>query len=107
MEARMDLPFDSAQAIEIVIKIWNTTLIGDPAKPVVTVGTLASGIVLLGLGYIAAGIISRWVAKRLLSRFGLSKSGVAPLQSLTFYLLLATFTLASLNILHVPITVFS
>jgi small-conductance mechanosensitive channel len=103
----MDLPFDFAQALEIVSKIWNTTLIGDPAKPVVTVGTLASGIVLLGLGYLAAGIISRWVAARLLSRFGLSKSGVAPLQSLTFYLLLATFTLASLNVLHVPITVFS
>ena len=103
----MDLPFDLANALEIVSTIWNTVLIGEKTKPIVTVGTLASGIVLLGLGYIAAGIISRWVASRLLSRFGLSKSGVAPLQSLTFYLLLATFTLASLNVLHVPITVFS
>src|SRR5262245_6694981 len=103
----MDLPFDLVKALEIIRTIWNTVLIGDPTKPVATVGTLASGIVLLGLGYIAAGVISRWVASRLLVRFGLSKSGVAPLQSLTFYLLLATFTLASLNVLHVPITVFS
>jgi small-conductance mechanosensitive channel len=61
----------------------------------------------LGLGYLAAGIVSRWVAGKLLSRFRLNKSEVAPLQSLMFYLLLFTFTMVSLNVLHVPITVFS
>ena len=64
-------------------------------------------MVLLGWAYLAAGMISRWLAGKLLTRFGLSKSGVAPLQSLTFYLLLAMFTMVSLNVLHVPITVFS
>jgi len=100
---------DLAKAAEIARDIWNTVLISGPdkTKPVVTVGTLAGGIVLLGLGYIAAGMISRWIARKLLTRFGVNKSGVAPLQSLTFYLLLAMFTMASLNVLHVPITVFS
>src|SRR5205823_13283778 len=100
---------DIAKGLEIARDIWNTALIVGPdkTKPVVTVGTLAGGIVLLGLGYIAAGMISRWVARKLLTRFGLTKSGVAPLQSLTFYLLLAMFTMVSLNVLHVPITVFS
>jgi small-conductance mechanosensitive channel len=68
---------------------------------------LCGGLVLLGFGYIAAGVISRWVAAKLLTRFGLNKSAVSPLQSITFYLLLSTFTMLSLNVLNVPMTVFS
>jgi potassium efflux system protein len=99
---------DLAKAVEIARDVWNIVLVKGPdRKPVVTIGTVAGGIVLLGLGYVAAGMISRWLARKLLSRFGVSKSGVAPLQSLTFYLLLAMFTMVSLNVLHVPITVFS
>jgi small-conductance mechanosensitive channel len=79
----------------------------DPRKPVVTVGTLVGGVMMLALGYIAAGIISRWIAGKLLTRFHLSASGVAPLQTLTFYVLLATFTMLSLNVLNVPVAVFS
>src|SRR5439155_20616175 len=79
---------DMARAAQIASDIWSTVLIGDKTKPMVTVGALAGGIVLLGLAYLAARIISRWVAGKLLYRFGLSKNGVAPLQSLTFYILL-------------------
>ncbi len=79
----------------------------DKDKPVLTVGTLVGGLVLLGFGYIAAGMISRWTAAKLLTRFGLNKSAVSPLQSITFYLLLSTFTMLSLNVLNVPMTVFS
>ena len=105
----MDWDIDFTKAAEIFRTIWNTGLIlgTDPNKPVVTVGTLAGAIVLLGLGYLAAGMISRWMAAKLHSRFGLSKSGVAPLQAISFYVLLATFTMLSLNVLNVPMTVFS
>jgi len=105
----MDWDIDLTKAAEIFHKIWNTGLIlgTDPNKPVVTVGTLAGAIVLLGLGYLAAGMISRWMAAKLYSRFGLSKSGVAPLQAISFYVLLASFTMLSLNVLNVPMTVFS
>ena len=96
------------EAAEIVGRIWDIVLVkGSDGKPLVTVGTLCGGIVLLGLGYIAAGMISRWMGAKLLTRFGLSKSGVAPLQTITFYALLATFTMLSLNVLNVPLTVFS
>lgn len=99
---------DAAKAISLVRSIWNFKLIESAdAKSVVTVGTVIGGIVLLGMGYLVAGIVSRWVASKLLSRFRLNKSDVAPLQSLTFYLLLAMSTLASLNVLHVPLAVFS
>src|SRR5438552_3611999 len=105
----MDLEMDFEKAADVIRSVWNTRLIlgSDPSKPVVTIGTLAEGIVLLGLAYLAASIISRWLAGKLLSRLRLDKRGVAPLQSLTFYVLLAMFTMVSLNVLHVPITAFS
>ena len=78
---------------------------GDP--PALTVGTLCIGLVLLVFGYFAAGMISRWTANKLLTRFGLNKSAISPIQSITFYLLLGTFTMFSLNVLNVPMTVFS
>src|SRR5262249_50032197 len=99
---------DATRVTQIFSSIWHTVLIAGPdKKPLVTIGTLVCGIVLLGFGYIAAGMISRWIARKLLAHLRLSKSGVAPLQSLTFYLLLAMFTMVSLNVLNVPITVFS
>ena len=106
---RSALGDEAVEALQIVKNIWNIGLVWgtDKDKPIVTVGTLCGGIVLLGLGYLAAGIISRWVASKLLTRFGLRKSGVSPLQSITFYVLLATFTMLSLNVLNVPMTVFS
>src|SRR3954454_13916121 len=105
----MDIVLTFQQFADALASVWHQRLIlgGDPAKPAVTVGTLVEGALLLGLAYLGASILSRWLASKLLSRFGLNKSGVAPLQSLTFYLLLAMFTMVSLNILHVPITVFS
>jgi potassium efflux system protein len=99
---------EAAEVFEAIAVIWNIGLVwGSDGKPLVTIGTLSGGIVLLGLGYLAAGVLSRWLANKLLTRFGLSKSGVSPLQSITFYVLLATFTMLSLNVLNVPMTVFS
>jgi small-conductance mechanosensitive channel len=99
---------DGARILALVHSIWTYELVPSPdPKSIVTVGTIIGGIVLLGLGYLVAGVVSRWVAGKLLSRFRLNKSDVAPVQSLTFYVLLAMFTAASLNVLHVPLAVFS
>jgi potassium-dependent mechanosensitive channel len=93
-----------------VLKVLRTPLIAgakptDPAA--LTVGTLCVGLVLLVFGYFAAGLVSRWTASKLLTRFGLNRSAIAPIQSITFYILLATFTMFSLNVLNVPMAVFS
>jgi small-conductance mechanosensitive channel len=96
------------ELLAVLSEVWNIVLIrATDGKPLVTVGTLSGGIVLLGMGYIAAGVISRWMGGKLLTRCGLSKSGVAPLQSILFYVLLASFSMLSLNVLNVPLTVFS
>ncbi len=105
---RQALGSEAAEVFEIFGRIWNIVLInGADGKALITVGTLSGGLVLLLLGYLAAGMISRWVASKLLARLGLNRSAVSPVQSLTFYALLATFTMVSLNVLNVPLTVFS
>jgi potassium-dependent mechanosensitive channel len=89
-------------------QVWGIVILnGSDGKPLVTVGTLISGLVLMGIGYLAAKWISRWVGKRVLARVGLDQHAAAPVQSITFYVLVITFTMLTLNILNVPITVFS
>lgn len=91
-----------------VSAVWNFVIVcGADGKPLVTVGTLIGGIVLMGVGYVVAGMISRWIGSRLLGRLGLHQSARAPLQSISYYVLLITFGMLTLNILNVPITVFS
>jgi|GEM_PF-1409571 len=91
-----------------VASVWNFVIIrGADGKALVTVGTLVGGLFLMGFGYLAAGIISRWIGKRLLARLGLNQTASAPLQKISYYVLLATFGMLTLNILNVPITAFS
>jgi potassium efflux system protein len=90
------------------LRVWNLVLFEVGAeKPPIRVSTLTGGLVLLGFGYIAAGMISRWLAGKLLTRFGMKKSEIAPVQSIAYYALLATFTVLSLNVLSVPLTALS
>jgi len=99
---------DAAKALAMVRDVWTMPIVrGSDGNAVVTIGTLVGGVIMLGLAYVAAGVISRWLAGKLLTRMHLSASGVAPLQSLSFYVLLAMFTMLSLNVLNVPLTVFS
>lgn len=99
----------AGEAWDHVASVWNFVLIrgADGKTIVMTVGTLVGGLFLMGFGYIAAGMISRWIGKRLLSRLGLNQTASAPLQKISYYVLLATFGMLTLNILNVPITAFS
>lgn len=91
-----------------VASVFNFVIIrGAEGKPLVTVGTLLGGLVLMGFGYVMAGMISRWIGARLLKRLGLNQTASAPLQKISYYVLLATFGMLTLNILNVPITAFS
>lgn len=98
----------AGEAWDHVAAVWNFVIIrGAEGKALVSVGTLVGGLFLMGFGYIAAGMISRWIGKRLLSRLGLNQTASAPLQKISYYVLLATFGMLTLNILNVPITAFS
>ena len=98
----------TGEAWGTVKAVWEFEIVrGANKDALVTVGTLVGGLVLMGFGYIAAGVISRWVGARLLSRLGLNKTAASPLQKIVYYVLLITFAMLTLNILNVPITVFS
>ena len=84
---------------------WNYPLATVEDRPI-TPGKISTGFVLLLLGYWASGIVSRWLGTRLLPRLGMNESAAVPFQSFAFYVLVATFTLFSLRIVNVPLTVF-
>lgn len=99
---------NATRALQLALQVWNIELFKAPdGKSIVTIGTVVCGVVLLGCGYLCARVVSRWVSGKLLTRFRLNRSDVAPIQSLTFYVLLAMSTMVSLNVLHVPLAVFS
>ena len=82
-------------------------LSGADGKPVITVGTLLGGLLMLWVGYIISRVVSNTIVTRLSSRVGLPPKAAAPIKSISFYALLFTFTMLTLNILSVPLTVFS
>lgn len=80
---------------------------GADGKPVVTVGTLLGGCLMMWIGYIISRVVSNSIVTKLGSRVGLPPKAAAPIKSISFYALLFTFTMLTLNILSVPLTVFS
>lgn len=105
---RAEFLSQAGEVWDSVASVWNFVIIrGAEGKALVTVGTLVGGLVLMGFGYMMAGIISRWIGSRLLKRLGLNQTASAPLTKISYYVLLATFGMLTLNILNVPITAFS
>jgi small-conductance mechanosensitive channel len=73
----------------------------------ITPAKIVQGLVLLGLGLLAATYASRQFGQRLLPRFGLDMGAIAALQSLVFYALAAGVALMALRIVNVPLTAFT
>ena len=95
-----------AKSWSIVGKGWNLELTKIDNKPI-TVSKVVMGIVLLVLGVIAARITSRQASKRLLKRLAINASAAHAIQTVIFYVLLATFTLLALQMVNVPLTAFT
>ncbi|QDU98699.1 mechanosensitive ion channel domain-containing protein [Lignipirellula cremea] len=88
-------------------KIWNTELTTVDDHPL-TVGKVLVGMFLILCGFALARLLSRSLGKRLQHRrFRMNESGVAALQSLSFYVLLVGFTLTALKFVNVPLTMFA
>lgn len=91
---------------ERVKAVWNyafTTVDGKPITP----GTIVCCLILLYIGYITAKISSWWFGSRFLPRLGMHHSAIAPVQTISFYVLLATFSGLSLRLANVPLTAFT
>ena len=85
---------------------WQYELTSIDDQPI-TVGKVVVGIVLLLIGYILSRRASRLLGTRVLPRFGMNEGVSSALQTIAFYLLVATFGFFTLELLHIPVTVFT
>jgi len=87
---------------------WNfvLTTVGANESPI-TVGKVVSGVLLVVLGYLMARWISRLVAGQLPRRFGVTQNAAAAMESLSFYVLVAMFSVMALYYVDVPLTAFT
>ncbi|MEO8494453.1 MAG: mechanosensitive ion channel domain-containing protein [Planctomycetota bacterium] len=91
-------------------KAWNTELkLNTVAEGhLLTVGKVLVGVILMFCGFILARMLSRTLGYRLQQgRIRMNESGAAALQSLSFYVLLVSFTLTALKFVNVPLTMFT
>jgi potassium-dependent mechanosensitive channel len=95
-----------ASSWQIVKTCWQYELTSIDDQPI-TVGKILIGFVLLLIGYRLARRISRLLGTRVLPRLGMNEGASAALQTIAFYLMLATVGLFTLEMLHIPVTVFT
>ncbi len=95
-----------ASTWRIVRTCWQYELTSIDDQPI-TVGKVVIGFILLLIGYILSRRISRLLGTRVLPRLGMNEGVSAALQTIAFYLMLATVGLFTLEMLHIPVTVFT
>jgi potassium efflux system protein len=85
---------------------WNYELTAIDDRPI-TVKKIITGLILLMVGYFLSRYLARLVGRRLLPRIGLDPGVTSALQTIAFYILLVTFSLFSLQLISIPLTVFA
>ncbi len=91
---------------DILIKIWTFSIFSVDGNKI-TLGSLVVGVFLVLLAYSFARRLSQKTAEKIFTRFDIDESVRASLQQIGFYVLLIIFTLAILQFLNIPITVFT
>ncbi|TWU27466.1 mechanosensitive ion channel domain-containing protein [Bythopirellula polymerisocia] len=86
--------------------IWNFEITSIDDRPI-TISKICRGLILLLVGYWFARFLSGAIAKRVMPRFGLSPTAIAPLRTVLFYSLLIITAFVSLEVVNVPLTVFT
>ncbi len=73
----------------------------------ITIGKLIVGLVLLVFGFWFSRLISRAIGKRVLPRLGMNENAATAFQSLAFYLFVVIFAMLVLELVNVPLTIFT
>jgi len=92
--------------LEALRTVWGYEIATVDGRPI-TVGKVLIGILLFGLGIVLSRYLSQQLARRVFPRLGLEVGAVAALQSLSFYVFVSLLTLLALNVINVPLTVFT
>lgn len=87
-------------------EVWNFEAFIVDGQPI-TVRKIINGIALFVVGWFISGTIANGMKKRVFSRFDLDASLQHTLRTMTFYFLLTLLTLFVLNLLNIPVTVFT
>jgi small-conductance mechanosensitive channel len=93
-------------AADGIATVWEYELTTIDDEPI-TVRKIVFGCLLLLCGYFISRTLASIVAHRVLPKFGLSEAGASVFRTVLFYLLLAVLTFVTLDIVSVPMTVFT
>jgi small-conductance mechanosensitive channel len=85
---------------------WQYEITSVDDRPI-TVRKVAISIVLLVLGVFLSRRLSRLVGKRLLPHTGMNQGAAAAVQTISFYALVVCCGFISLELVHIPLTVFT
>ena len=89
-----------------IVKFWRYefTVVDDRS---ITLGMVILALLLLIAGYLASKRISQAFGRILQRRFGLSGGAAAALQNIAFYLMVIAFLLWAMQLVSIPLTVFT
>jgi potassium-dependent mechanosensitive channel len=86
--------------------VWNFPLFSSDGT-VLTLGKLISVLIALGLTLFLSRILARHVGRAATARFRLPESQTHVITTLLFYVLTVVLVLTTLQVLHIPLTVFA
>ncbi len=89
-----------------VARLWDTELAAVEDRPI-TIGKVATALLLFALGYALSRLISRQLGHLLMRRGALDQGAAHALQGLSFYLMLVLFFLFALRTVSIPLTAFT
>jgi potassium efflux system protein len=95
-----------ARAVQLFPDVWSYEITSVDDAPI-TVGSLLLALFLAGVGLWAARRGSALVGRVAIERFRLDAGAASALQTLSFYVLLVSFTLLALRAVHFPLTAFT
>ncbi len=95
-----------ARAMRAAQGVWSYEITTVDDAPI-TVGSLVLALVFFGAGLWAARHGSGFVGRLATDRFGLDSGAAHAFQTLSFYVLLVSFTLLALRAVHFPLTAFT
>lgn len=102
----IDLEERLAEWWSVVRSIWESVL-WEAEDTTITVGKVITALLLLVVGLWVSRRLSELFARRVLGRFALAEGAVAAIRTLTSYVLILAFFLWSLNLVNIPLTVFT
>jgi small-conductance mechanosensitive channel/CRP-like cAMP-binding protein len=91
---------------DAAVNIWQLEITSIEDRPI-TVGKVILGLLLLVVGLRVARALSVMLGKRILPHVGVNTASSIAFQRVFFYILLVGFTLFVLNLVNVPLTVFT